>query len=501
MKRPAILFITTDEQHADTVYRRDLPYELPGLQGLMACSDVYANAYSASPVCLPARCAWMTGMMPHRNGNISNRWGAALSRNFPNLFTELKKSGYTTSMHGKCHFAPCPYPAIRKELTQEYAPFIAYYQSLGMDHLDLQDDKNVSMWYYDHYAQEMERKGHLARYRQRFVTDKTDGVLPDHPWAAELHPDSWTGQKALDYLDTCSKDQPHFMWVSFSGPHYPMDAPQAYCDRIDMTKDFPRRWQPGEWADSTKHGHMGYEGTGGGSEGSANAPGKAQKNYTENYWRTWRQKYYANVVQIDEYIEKIIAKARSIWQEDLYIVFSADHGDMMGNHSSWGKRACLYEDVLKVPLIVHHPGQRNGREITETVSSVDVFASLLQAGGCPLPAEIDGRPLDEVTAQGGRETLFSSCEGRVALMHKGMKLCYNDGGPDKPLFKELYDLAKDPDEYVNRYYDPAYQTLREELEKRMAAEPHLLRSAFWTPEDKPYWLDDGCGTGYAFNHL
>ena len=154
-----------------------------------------------------------------------------------------------------------------------------------------------------------------------------------------------------------------------------------------------------------------------------------------------------------------------------------------------------------MPLIVHHPGQRNGREITETVSSVDVFASLLQAGGCPLPAEIDGRPLDEVTAQGGRETLFSSCEGRVALIHKGMKLCLNSAGPEVPLFRELYDLGKDPYEYVKVYNDPAYEAVREDLERRMAEEPHLLRTVFWTPEDKPYWLDDGCGTGYAFNPL
>lgn len=501
MSKPAILFITTDEQHVDTVYRRDLPYELPGLQGLMACSDVYENAYSVSPACLPARCAWMSGLMPHRSGAISNRWGASLSRKFPNLFTVLGQNGYTTSMHGKCHFVPCPYPAVRKDLTQDYAHFITYYQSLGMDHLDLQDDKNVSMWYYDHYGMEMERKGHLARYRQRFVTDKTDGVLPDHPWEAELHPDSWTGQKALDYLETCQKDQPHFMWVSFSGPHYPMDAPEEYCRRIDMDKDIPRRWKEDEWEDETKIGRHGYYGTGTGTEGSDNAPDRAQKNYTEDYWRTWRKKYYANVIQIDEYIQKIIEKARSIWQEDLYIIFSADHGDMMGNHSAWGKRCSLHEDILKVPLIVHHPGQTAAKRVPQTVSSVDVFASLLQAGGCALPEGVDGRPLEEVAAQGGREVVFSTVADRVAAIHNGVKLCWNSAGIGEPVYREMYDLKKDPYEFVNVYGDPAYAAIREDLEKRMEAEPHLLRTVFWTPEDKPYWFDDGCGTGYPFNNL
>lgn len=66
-------------------------------------------------------------------------------------------------------------------------------------------------------------------------------------------------------------------------------------------------------------------------------------------------KYYANIVQIDDYIGQIIDKAKGIWGDDLYIVFTADHGDMMGNHSLWGKNSCLYNDVIHIPLVVHHP--------------------------------------------------------------------------------------------------------------------------------------------------
>ena len=130
-KRPGILFITTDEQHIDTVYRTDMPYALPALHGLMACSDVYRDAYSASPVCLPARCTWMTGLSPYRSGCISNHFGASLPLpdQIPNLFTCLKEAG----------------------------------------------------------------------------------ELADYPHAAETHPDSWTGRKALEYLDRCSADQPHVM--------------------------------------------------------------------------------------------------------------------------------------------------------------------------------------------------------------------------------------------------------------------------------------------------
>ena len=507
MAKPAILFITTDEQHLDTVYRTDLPYSLPGLSGLMACSDVYGTAYSASPVCLPARCTWMTGLMPHRNGCISNNFGASLPLQLPNLFTCLRQEGYTTSLHGKCHFVPCPYPAVRPFLTQEYEHFRLYYKALGMDHLDLQDDKNISLWYYDDYSTEMERKGLLKEYRERFVTNKVNGVLPDYPHAAETHPDSWTGQKALDYLDTCRADRPHFMWVSFSGPHYPMDAPDEYMQRVDMDRDFPRRWREGEWDDETKHNRMGYFGTGPCSEGSANAVDHASKNYTEEYWRRWRQKYYANIVQIDDYIQRIIDKARGIWGDNLYIVFTADHGDMMGNHSLWGKNSVIYDDVLRVPLLVHSPGQTSRRDIPQRVCSTDVFPTLLQMGGCSLPQGIDGRPLGDVVAQGGRDVIISSCEGRVALVKGHMKLHVNGVGfemtDNQKIYRELYDLEKDPCEYVNLYNDPAYAQVRDELEQVLAEEPNLLRTVFYNreKESRPYWLNAGQGAGYERNGI
>lgn len=505
MPKPTILFITTDEQHVDTVYREDMPYQLPGLRALMGCSDVYETAYSASPVCLPARCTWMTGMMPHRNGCISNNFGASLSLQFPNLFTCLKKEGYVTSLHGKCHFVPCPYPAVRSYLLQDYETSKLYYRALGMDHLDLQDDKQVSLWYYDDYSAEMERKGKLKEYHERFMSKKVRGQLADYPYEKEAHPDSWTGQKALDYLDHCTADEAHFMWVSFSGPHYPMDAPNEYAEHIDMDRDIPRRWREGEWEDETKHNRMGYYGTGPCTEGAGHAVDGASKNYDEAYWRLWRKKYYANVVQIDEYIQKIIDKARGIWGENLYIVFTADHGDMMGNHSLWGKNSTLYNDVLRVPLMIHHPGQKARRNIAETVSSTEVFLTLLQMGGCELPQDIDGKPIDQMVQEGGRQVIFSSCEGRVSVVKGSMKLSVNGVGFEfkkgNKIYHELYDLEKDPYEFENRYYDPAYAQERDELEAILQNEPNLLRTVFHTEEDAPYWLNDGCGAGYSHNKL
>lgn len=503
--KPSILFITTDEQHLDTVYRSDMPYALPAIHNLMNCSDVYENAYSASPVCLPARCTWMTGLMPHRNGCISNNFGATLPLEMPNLFTEIKKQGYTSSLHGKCHFVPCPYPAVRPYLTQEYQHFIHYYRSLGMDHLDLQDDKNITMWYYDDCSKDLEKQGLLSEYRRRYVTEKKPGYLPDYPNAAETHPDSWTGRKALEYLDTCSADQPHFMWVSFSGPHYPMDVPSEYESRVDMDRDIPRRWKEGEWDDETKHNRMGYFGTGPCTEGGGNAPGGAQKNFDEAYWRKWRRKYYANIVQIDDYIGKIIEKAKSIWGENLIVVFTADHGDMMGNHSLWGKNSSLYNDVLRVPLVIHHPGQQTRRDVQPRVCSTEVFPTLLSFAGAEIPQNIDGKTLDQVEKDGGRGVIFSSTEGRVAVIKGNWKLCVNGVGfeldENTKIYRELYDLENDPYEYTNLYGRKDCEAIQTELESLLESEPNLMRTVFRRRDGAPYWFDGGSGTGYERNGL
>ena len=503
--KPSILFITTDEQHLDTLYRDDMPYELPTLKSLMDRSDIYEQAYTASPVCLPARCTWMTGLMPHRNGCISNNFGASLPLQLPNLFTEIKKQGYTSSMHGKCHFVPCPYPAVRPYLTQEYEAFRYYYRALGMDHLDLQDDKNITMWYYDDCSIDMEKEGILAPYRKVFVTDKTAGELPDYPLPAETHPDSWTGRKALEYLDSCSKDQPHFMWVSFSGPHYPMDVPSEYMDRVDMDKDIPREYREHEWDDETKHNRMGYLGTGPATEGADSAPGKASMNYSEEYWRRWRQKYYANIVQIDDYIGEIVKKAQAIWGDDLYIVFTSDHGDMMGNHSLWGKNSCLYNDVLRIPLLIHHPGQTEARRIPERVLSTEVFPTLLSMAGAEVPENIDGTTLSEQVEKGGRDVIFSSTEGRVAVIKGDWKLCVNGVGfeltDDTRIYHELYDLKNDPHEYTNLYSDARFADIRSELEALLDSEPNLMRTVFRQKTGPAYWFNAGNGAGYETNGL
>ena len=488
-KKPHILLITTDEQHRDTIFSPQRPYTLPGLDGLCETAVCYQNAYSSSPVCLPARCTLMTGLYPFRSGCCSNQLGATLPLSLPNLFTCLKKAGYHTSMHGKCHFIPVPYPATRGDCTQEYQHFIQYYRSLGMDHLDLQDDKNNSLWYYDHFAKELEAEDLLAPYRETYHSKGQPFSLPEFPLPPQYHPDSWVGRKAMEWIEKQDPETPQFTWVSFSGPHYPMDVPACWYDRVDMTKDMPRIWREGEWDDPGKLHRNGFFGPGT-TEGSGNAPGGAQQAFTEEYWVRWRKKYYANIVQIDDAIRQIINLARKQYGDNLMIVFTSDHGDMMGNHGLWGKNHSLHEDVIRIPLMIQYPGQHDRQERTQLVSSVDILPTILEQAGCELPP-CDGRPLEKVVRDGGREVIISSCAHRVAVIRDGWKLCRNRYERTGKLYLELYHLDTDPHEFENLWDSPEAAGLREEmmaLLSQLEQEDHLISRLFQEESSlKPYW--------------
>ena len=402
----------------------------------------------------------------------------------------MREHGFTTSVHGKCHFIPVPYPATRPDCTLEYEHFKTYYQSLGIDILNLQDDKNNSLWFYDDYAKDLEEMGLLSTYRQEAHMNKSNQGVFDFPLDAQFHPDAWVGKKAVEYIENSDASIPQFCWISFSGPHYPVDTPAAYTEQVNMDKDSGRVFKEDEW-DFSKYHYNGYHGPGT-TEGSGSALQSAQKNYSEEYWRRWRQEYFGNVVLIDEWIGNILASAEQRWGDAFSVVFTSDHGEMMGNHSLWGKNGSLYEDVLRVPLAVRKSGQRGIKMVDVPVNSVDVFPTLLDLAGIAVPSGIDGRSLLD-SRHPGLEYILSECENRVALIKGSVKLEWNYYQKGKTLYKELYDLCNDPYEFKNVYNQPEYaaiQTLLEAKLQELEQSESLLSRIFYEiqPEKgKPYW--------------
>ena len=123
------------------------------------------------------------------------------------------------------------FAATKPDRTLPYDAMSAYYLSLGIDDLDLQDDKQVSVWFYDDYARELDAAGYLAAYRAA-IWDRSSAKVFDFPAPAEWHPDAWVGRKAVERIASAPAETPLFTWVSFSGPHFPFDAPAEYLARV-----------------------------------------------------------------------------------------------------------------------------------------------------------------------------------------------------------------------------------------------------------------------------
>ena len=268
---------------------------------------------------------------------------------------------------------------------------------------------------------------------------------------------------------------------------------------IDKEKIKPRIYDPDEWNDETKFHYRGYHGPGT-TEGSGPCEGGAQKTYTEEYWKEWRQRYLANLSLIDEGIERIIGEAEKKFGDNLFIIITTDHGEMMGNHSLWGKNGSLFQDVLRIPLLVHRPGQKDQKIIKETVSSLDFFPTVMDAAGIK-DFKSDGETLDSIVSKGGRDYIISECEFRAAVVRGNYKLEINRAGLRGRVYREFYDLGKDPYEFRNEYDNPEYKDIINELKEILKEKPGLTETLFREPDGADYWADLGNGPGLSRNGL
>lgn len=480
MAHTPIVWITWDEVHCDTLGCFGAgTHQTPNVDALAASSHHFVNARTNSPVCLPARCALATGELPHHNGSMSNGFGASLRLDRPNVFNRMRSLGYQTNMVGKLHFSPVPYPYVHKEHTREYEHFIAYYQSLGIDRLILQDGNAVSAWFYDDYSKDMEKKGLLEAYRKA-VHDRENGCIFDFTGPEEMHPDRWVADRAMETIAQAEDEA--FVWISFSGPHYPINTPRRYSEQIDLTQLPPRKRRVGEWDDRSKLHAKSFHGPGV-TEGSGYAQYGAQATFTQEYWDRWQRGYRGNVALLDECLGDVLAAVRARWGDQVLICFTADHGDMAGHHGIWAKNTTAYEDVLHIPFMLKTPGQTQGVLHTEWAGSVDVLPTSL-AQACGLAVACDGRDL--LSDAPPPEMMLSIKDGLVAIQDGRFKLVLAEHGGQR--YQEFYDLQEDPCEFENRMNDESLAEARQRLFTALEADPTLMPRVFYDGQGTPYWF-------------
>ena len=446
-----VLVITTDQQRADAMGCAGNPFILtPTLDRLAAQGARFDRCYTPSPVCAPARFALMSGLLPHRNGCYNN--GSPMDPNLPTLPGVLAESGYVTHAVGKMHFAP-PRRALgfqSMELSEEIPgsveedDFLSFLQGKGFSHVHEPHGVRGEMYYIPQVSQ-----------------------LP-----AELHTTAWTADRAAHFLRAHDQRRPFFLWVSFIKPHPPFDPPVPW-NRLYRTIDMPKPFRP-DGFEAMQTWWMRHQ----------NRYKYRESGPDDTLARTIRAAYYACVSFIDHHLGRLLRVLELTGMAGhTLVVFTSDHGELLGDYGSWGKRSFL-DPSARVPLIVRWPGHVAPHTVVgEAVSLVDVMPTALVAAGMdPTPYGLDGAPLTE-RPEGRRVygQVGSGDKGSYMVTDGRQKYFYS--APDDREF--LFDLTAGPYEVANLAGDPAWAPILGDLRGSLLA--RLSRDGYGEPVAGDQW--------------
>ena len=441
--RPDLVLVMTDAQRHDQVgYASGGHFETPELDALAAKGVVFDTAYSASTVCVPARVALLTGLLPHRVPTQENP--AALREGFWTVAHELRRAGYETALIGKMHFAP-----VHAAHGFETMRLCEHLNAQGLGPLsrergDVFDDYH--QWLIDQGLPDPRIGGGAGR--------SATTLLP-----AEAHPTAWIDREVTAFLATRDTDRPLFLVVSFPHPHAPYDPPAPYSTMYDPDDSI----LPPTGHEVNERLPMVF--------GLATAQSPTREAATDGpAVRRMLALVRGLVRQIDDVIGRLVA------QLDLastIVFFTSDHGDYAGHRGLLQKTPWIpFDDLARVPLLAVGNGISGGRREAALVQSSDIALTFLDYAGVTPPPGVtfDTRSLrpildDDPSPADLERTVFSatSLHYSMARWDRYKYISHAEHGG------VLFDLHDDPHEQDNRLLDPALAGIRDDLDARLRA--------------------------------
>jgi choline-sulfatase len=441
MTQPNILILMVDQLNG-TLFP-DGPADwlhAPNLKRLAERSVRFANTYTASPLCAPARASFMSGQLPSRTRVYDN--AAEFASDIPTYAHHLRRAGYQTTLSGKMHFVgPDQLHGLEERLTTDIYP-----ADFGWTPDYRKPGERIDWWYHN-----------LGSVTGAGVAEITNQYEYDDEVA------HFATQKLYD-LSRGADQRPWCLTVSFTHPHDPYVARRKYWD---LYEDCPHLTAPEAipYGDQDPH-----------SRRLMDACDWRAFNLTDENIARARRGYFANISYIDDKIGEILAVLEATRQEAV-IVFTSDHGDMLGERGLWFKMN-FFEGSARVPLMIAGPGLAPARIDTPT-STLDVLPTLCDLAGLSLDQIADwtdGTSLLPVAQGSGRDAvpMEYAAEGSiaplVALRDGPWKMIRCAADPDL-----LFNLDTDPDERINLANDPAHAGTLARLGARIDARWNLAR--------------------------
>ena len=460
--RPNILWICTDQQRYDTIGALGNPYvSTPNIDRLVEEGVAFTHAYCQSPICTPSRGSFLTGMYPsavHVNGN-----GNEYFPDSPPLVTRLlADAGYDCGLIGKLHLASA-HRRIEPRVNDGYR----YWQ---YSHAPRDD------WETGHdYADWVRSKGQILGE----LTKSIDGV------PAELHQTTWCVEKTIEFIRE-ERDGPWLASVNIYDPHPPFNPPKAYRDMFDPAAMPGPLFRESDLEQQKKLEAVDFQSKGRSPEELdirspilPRSPGVVDAGSAGGRdAKTLQAAYYAMIKLIDDVLGRILETLEETGQrERTVIIFTSDHGEMLGDHGLIQKGCRFYEGLVRVPLIFSLPGHfEQDLRSDALVGLLDKTPTLLELAGLEISDRMQGMsllPILRGEASPDHHRDFVRCEfydaldqsdGTFATMYRDRryKLVMYHGHTHG----ELYDLEADPEEFENLWDAPGAQSLKMDLMKR-----------------------------------
>ena len=340
--RPNILLFFTDQQRCDTIHALGNERIItPALDAIAEEAVVFDNCITPAPVCVPARYSMYSGLYPAHSGCCNNN----PSTGYPGegFYSEFTKSGYRTCSIGKMHHADSMYGSMgfEKRITQE--------------EIQHPDDDYTKYMMASPYRDVIDYTG--VRSEMYYIPQVSQ--LP-----AEYHPTQWIGDRCVDFINDLENDRPFFLVSSFIHPHPPFSPPTPWNKMYRTVSEDPYMPEdPDEFAYFMSDRFV------------CSKIGISRQDLT-----LLRNYYYSCISFVDYQIQRIVAALKSSGKyEDTIIVFASDHGEMLGDFGTMGKRSML-EGAVHVPLMIRIPGIASQHR-SDVCSLVDIAPTLMKCAG------------------------------------------------------------------------------------------------------------------------
>lgn len=464
--RPNILLIMADQLRYDALgCYGNTQIHTPNIDSIALNGSTFDNHYIQNPVCSPSRCSILTGRYPRNHGVRDN--GVPLrdeELTFPEL---LRGNGYHTAAIGKMHLTTQFRPKVNEE---DDWPDDRY----GFEEVHTTCDTKTGEYLewlqqaspkdYEIVKMQGERK---AKEDRASAADKTVNG-PPQVYASEVnsqyHQSTWIADRVIDLINETTGGHPFFALCSFVDPHHPFDPPAPYSTMYDPDKLAPPIWQEGELEDKPPHFMRHRTGCGFSNEKYD------YRRLSRHEWGEVKAAYYGMISLMDDQIGRILTAIRDKGlEEDTLILFTSDHGELLGDHGLLFKGPFLYDCLIKAPMIIKWSGTiPKGARYRQLTEHVDIASTILDYAGIRAAGGMQGMsiaPILRGDAGGGHSctlTEFNCYDWGLAaktLVTADYKLTYYAG----ERFGELYDRCTDPQELVNLWDCAEYQPLKQQL--------------------------------------